>query len=58
VHPSQLVFPPSGLVFLEIGGEGTILGPPGGYLAVLGAKYNALLVSLEHRFYGTSLPNG
>lgn len=32
-------------------------GPPGGYIAQLGAQYGALLVSLEHRFYGVSIPN-
>jgi len=47
-----------GPVFLSIGGEGTLNGPPGGYIAVLGKQYNALLVSLEHRFYGESIPNG
>ena len=59
-----------GPVFLSIGGEGTLtgtilpphvylffLGPPGGYIAQLGQQYNALLVSLEHRFYGVSIPN-
>lgn len=39
-----------GPVFLSIGGEGTLNGPPGGYIAVLGQQYNALLVSLEHRY--------
>jgi pimeloyl-ACP methyl ester carboxylesterase len=47
-----------GPVFLSIGGEGTLTGPPGGYMAVLAANYSALLVSLEHRFYGESIPNG
>lgn len=46
-----------GIVFLMIGGEGTLLSPPTGYIKDLGAKYGALLVSLEHRFYGESLPN-
>jgi hypothetical protein len=54
-----------GPVFLSIGGEGgeelnslrltwnlgTLNGPPGGYIAVLGQEYNALLVSLEHRYF-------
>ena len=45
-------------MFLSIGGEGTLNGPPTGYLATLAANYSALLVSLEHRFYGESIPNG
>ena len=28
---------------------GTLNGPPGGYVSVLGKQYSALLVSLEHR---------
>merc|ERR1712000_154014 len=47
-----------GPVFFEIGGEGTLTGPPGGYMATLAKKYSALLVALEHRFYGESIPNG
>lgn len=43
-------------VFFEIGGEGTLGGPPGGYLATLAKEYGALLVALEHRFYGESIP--
>mmetsp|Transcript_2794 Transcript_2794/g.4211 ORF Transcript_2794/g.4211 Transcript_2794/m.4211 type:complete len:397 (-) Transcript_2794:206-1396(-) len=46
------------LFFFEIGGEGTLTGPPGGYMATLAKKYSALLVALEHRFYGESIPNG
>ena len=47
-----------GPVFYEIGGEGTLGGPPGGYMAYLAKNYSALLVALEHRFYGQSIPNG
>mmetsp|Transcript_64794 Transcript_64794/g.180048 ORF Transcript_64794/g.180048 Transcript_64794/m.180048 type:complete len:468 (-) Transcript_64794:401-1804(-) len=47
-----------GPIFLEIGGEGPVGGPPGGYIASLGQERNALLIQLEHRFYGESLPNG
>eukprot|EP00595_Chromulina_sp_UTEXLB2642_P003512 CAMPEP_0196765018 /NCGR_PEP_ID=MMETSP1095-20130614/7400_1 /TAXON_ID=96789 ORGANISM="Chromulina nebulosa, Strain UTEXLB2642" /NCGR_SAMPLE_ID=MMETSP1095 /ASSEMBLY_ACC=CAM_ASM_000446 /LENGTH=208 /DNA_ID=CAMNT_0042122173 /DNA_START=1226 /DNA_END=1849 /DNA_ORIENTATION=+ len=32
-------------------------GAPGGYISYLGQQYNALLVQLEHRFYGESIPN-
>lgn len=35
---------------------GTCTGPPTGYVAALGAKYSALLITLEHRFYGESIP--
>lgn len=45
-------------IFFEIGGEGTLGGAPGGYLATLAKEYGALLVALEHRFYGESIPGG
>lgn len=44
-------------VFFEIGGEGTLGGPPGGFIADLAKEHGALLVALEHRFYGESIPN-
>jgi hypothetical protein len=47
-----------GPVFLQIGGEGTLSGAPGGYQASLAKNYSALLIGLEHRFYGESIPNG
>lgn len=50
--------PGSGPVFFLISGEGTCNGPPGGYVAALGSQYKALLVTLEHRFYGESIPAG
>jgi hypothetical protein len=50
--------PGSGPVFFLISGEGTCNGPPTGYVASLGAQYKALLVTLEHRFYGESIPEG
>ena len=50
--------PEDGALFVYIGGEGTVTGPPSGYLQDLAPSYNALLVSLEHRFYGESIPNG
>jgi pimeloyl-ACP methyl ester carboxylesterase len=46
-----------GPVFYNICGEGTCSGPPTGFVAALGEKYKALLISLEHRFYGESIPN-
>lgn len=52
----QFFDPEGGLVFLLIGGEGTLTGPPKGFMAELAEAYGALLVALEHRFYGKSLP--
>lgn len=49
--------PKVGLCFIEFGGEGPLNGPPKGNIAVLAQQYSALLVSLEHRFYGKSVPN-
>jgi len=46
----------SGPVFYEIGGEGTLSGPPGGYIEQLAKNHSALLIALEHRFYGESVP--
>lgn len=43
-------------MFLEIGGEGTLSGPPSGYVATLAKNYSALLISVEHRYYGQSMP--
>lgn len=40
-------------VFFMIGGESSLNGPPGGYMAKLAQEYGALLVALEHRYYGT-----
>ncbi len=44
-------------IFYEIGGEGTLGGPPGGFIADLAKEHGALMVALEHRFYGESIPN-
>jgi pimeloyl-ACP methyl ester carboxylesterase len=46
----------SGPVFLNIGGEGPAGGSPGGYTAVLGQSLGALLLTIEHRYYGDSFP--
>lgn len=46
-----------GPIFYEIGGEGTLGGAPDGYIATLAQNYSALLIALEHRFYGESIPN-
>ncbi|KAM7322688.1 hypothetical protein ACRRTK_018193 [Alexandromys fortis] len=47
-------------VFLHIGGEGS-LGPGSvmaGHPAALAPAWGALVISLEHRFYGLSMPAG
>uniref|UniRef100_A0A4X2JWJ4 Serine protease 16 n=2 Tax=Vombatus ursinus TaxID=29139 RepID=A0A4X2JWJ4_VOMUR len=51
---------PDGPVFLHIGGEGS-LGPSSvlkGHPGTLAPQWGALVVSLEHRFYGHSIPPG
>jgi hypothetical protein len=48
--------PESGPVFLYIGGEGPLTQSPGGYLAVVAKEQQGLIVALEHRYYGVSLP--
>jgi hypothetical protein len=46
----------SGPVFLNIGGEGPAGGSPGGGAAALGQQLGALLITIEHRYYGDSFP--
>ncbi|XP_073940930.1 thymus-specific serine protease [Castor canadensis] len=49
-----------GPVFLHLGGEGS-LGPDSvmtGHPAALAPAWGALVISLEHRFYGLSVPAG
>nr|XP_027804092.1 thymus-specific serine protease [Marmota flaviventris] len=49
-----------GPVFLHLGGEGS-LGPGSvmaGHPAALAPAFGALVISLEHRFYGLSVPPG
>lgn len=45
-------------MFYEIGGEGTLNGPPAGFIGELAKNHSALIIALEHRFYGESIPNG
>eukprot|EP01113_Clastostelium_recurvatum_P030117 TRINITY_DN3649_c0_g1_i1.p1 TRINITY_DN3649_c0_g1~~TRINITY_DN3649_c0_g1_i1.p1 ORF type:complete len:489 (+),score=142.89 TRINITY_DN3649_c0_g1_i1:46-1467(+) len=48
-----------GPVFMYINGEGPVWGPPQGdtnEVVMLAQKYNAMIVTLEHRFYGQSQP--
>ncbi|XP_053123064.1 thymus-specific serine protease [Hemicordylus capensis] len=52
---------PSGPVFLYIGGEGALseYAVQSGHYVEMARKYGALVVALEHRFYGASLnPDG
>jgi pimeloyl-ACP methyl ester carboxylesterase len=42
-------------VFLGMGGEGAS-GPPGGQMEELAEKHHGLLVSIEHRYFGQSIP--
>ena len=43
-------------VFLDIGGEGPAGGSPGGYVAAQAAALGGVVLCLEHRWYGASLP--
>ncbi|CAN8229167.1 unnamed protein product [Cochlearia groenlandica] len=47
---------PDGPVFVIICGEGPCNGIPNDYLSVLAKKFEAGIVSLEHRYYGKSSP--
>ena len=42
--------------FLYIGGEGPMAGPASGLITNLASDHGAKIYSLEHRFYGDSLP--
>jgi len=43
-------------IFMYIGGEGTLSASPGGYTATMASEHGALILALEHRWYGESLP--
>ena len=43
-------------IFMYIGGEGTLSATPGGYTAEMAQEHGALILALEHRWYGESLP--
>eukprot|EP00928_Gymnodinium_smaydae_P019145 TRINITY_DN17317_c0_g2_i2.p1 TRINITY_DN17317_c0_g2~~TRINITY_DN17317_c0_g2_i2.p1 ORF type:complete len:589 (-),score=94.70 TRINITY_DN17317_c0_g2_i2:74-1783(-) len=45
-----------GPVFFELGGEGPVRSAPKGWMKELAEKYGAMLVQVEHRFYGDSVP--
>ena len=53
----NVVTNPDAPVFFQIGGEGPMNSAPGGYMASLAANHSALLLSLEHRYYGNSIPD-
>jgi hypothetical protein len=43
-------------IFYYIGGEGPLRGTPTGFVTTLALEFGALIVALEHRWYGESLP--
>jgi len=45
-----------GPIFLYIGGEGPVSETPNNYVVNLAHDFGALIVTLEHRFYGESQP--
>eukprot|EP00299_Pterocystis_sp_00344_P007317 c2312_g1_i1.p1 GENE.c2312_g1_i1~~c2312_g1_i1.p1 ORF type:complete len:475 (+),score=101.20 c2312_g1_i1:33-1457(+) len=49
---------PDGPVFIYISGEAPLYGPPrkGSHIDTLAQKHRALLIALEHRYYGQSVP--
>jgi len=47
---------PYGPVMLYLGGHNTLRGTPGGFVTEVARNLSALVVSLEHRFFGESLP--
>eukprot|EP00760_Papus_ankaliazontas_P020757 PhM_4_TR18501/c0_g1_i1/m.56639 len=48
--------PTVGPIFLYISGEGPASGSPRGFITEVASNASALLVTLEHRYYGKSLP--
>ena len=43
-------------MFIYIGGEGTLGGTPTGFVAEYASQHSAMITSLEHRWYGRSIP--
>jgi len=43
-------------VFLYLGGEAPLYGPPAGFVEELAREHGAVVLALEHRFYGKSQP--
>lgn len=61
VDPTQWTEPTVGPIFLNINGEGPMSHTPSparGYLADLAQAHGGLVLNLEHRFYGDSVPGG
>ncbi|KAL0242629.1 hypothetical protein GEMRC1_005192 [Eukaryota sp. GEM-RC1] len=57
-YMNQRFWDGKGPIFMYIGGEGTLSGPPGddSFVGSLAKEHNGLIVALEHRFYGMSQP--
>lgn len=49
---------PDGPIFMKICGESECKGISNDYLGVLAKKFDAAIVTLEHRYYGKSVPFG
>jgi pimeloyl-ACP methyl ester carboxylesterase len=51
-------FNDDGPVFLYLGGEAPLYGPPGfgSFIETMAEQHGALILSLEHRYYGESIP--
>jgi pimeloyl-ACP methyl ester carboxylesterase len=47
----------SPVCFFNMGGEGPVNGISADYVSELASRYKALVVQIEHRFYGDSVPN-
>lgn len=52
----QYADPANPILFYEIGGEGPVNGLRDDYVSTLAQKYRATVVTMEHRFYGESVP--
>lgn len=52
-------YKPNGIIILYINGEGPVSGPPSdpsNGVVMIAQKFNAVIVTLEHRYYGKSVP--
>lgn len=54
--PGASTTPKATFAQLYINGEGPIHGSPSGYMTDIARQTNSLLVTMEHRWYGESLP--
>ncbi|KAL0212158.1 hypothetical protein RCL1_005784 [Eukaryota sp. TZLM3-RCL] len=57
-YMNQKFWDGKGCIILYIGGEGPLNNPPGdkSFVGTLAKEHNCLIVALEHRFYGESIP--